>query len=37
MQDGVLYYQWEDNPVKLLLIVPTTIRDEVLHGCMIVP
>ena len=33
MQDGVLYYQWEDNPVKLLLIVPTTIRDEVLQGC----
>ena len=33
MQDGVLYYKWEDSPAKLLLIVPTILREEVLQGC----
>ena len=33
-RQGVLYYQWEDPPqCRLLLLVPSTLKNEVLQGC----
>ena len=34
---GFFYYKWEDSPAKLLLIVPTAIREKVLQGCHYCP
>ena len=31
--EGVLRYKWEDKPVKLLFMVPTALKDEILAGC----
>ena len=33
VQDGVLYYKWEGHPARLLLLVPTSLKEEVLQGC----
>ena len=34
MRNKVLYYTWEDYPFsRMLLMVPQSLREEVLHGC----
>ena len=33
VQDGVLYYKWEGHPARFLLLVPTSLKEEVLQGC----
>ena len=33
VQGGVLYYKWEGHPARLLLLVPTSLKEEVLQGC----
>ena len=31
-QKGVLYYRWEDNPPKSLLIIPDVLKEEIMVG-----
>ena len=33
IKDGVLYYQWEGDKTYLLLMVPLSMKDEILQGC----
>ena len=32
-QKGVLYYRWEDNPPKSLLLIPDALKGEIMAGC----
>ena len=32
-QKGVLYYRWEDNPPKFLLLIPDALKEEIMVGC----